>query len=139
MVVHLIRRPGVIVATLVTTILLLLCGGVGQAFARFNEAAHYPGATHLGDQTLVKYTPSLAFKRTGSYRSSDPFPKVYNWYSARFALGPESHAQSNCILMTRSSTSLWLIEEQVSVTVCSTPGGQMMFVMRSLIIPYMRW
>ena len=75
-------------------------------------------------------------RRTSAYRTNDPFNKVYNWYSVKFDLGPESYAQSNCILMAKSVTTGWVFEEQISVMLCNTPNDQMMFVMRSVLFRY---
>jgi hypothetical protein len=41
--------------------------------------------------------------------------------------------------MGRSFTTLWVIKEQITVTVCGTPNGQMMFVDRSSVLNYLRW
>lgn len=101
--------------------------------------ANYPGATRQSSSTRLRYAPSLVMRRTSTYRSNDPFPKVYNWYSRRFSLGPEQHAQGGCILMGRAFTTLWLIKEQITVTACSTPNGQMMFVDRSSVLHYGWW
>jgi hypothetical protein len=87
----------------------------------------------------VRYVPGLSIKRTNAYRSDAPFSEVYSWYSQRFRLGPEAHAQGSCILMGRSFTSFWVVKEQITVTVCGTPNGQMMFVTRSSVLPYSRF
>lgn len=102
-------------------------------------AADYPGAQRIGSDTMLRSTTGLAVKRTSVYRSSDPFSAIYNWYSQRFDLGPEAHAQGGCILMGRSFTTLWVVKEQITVTLCGTPNGQMMFVSRSSVLPYGRW
>jgi hypothetical protein len=130
------RRTIAIVTALSLLSLIALCivGGSGLYLA-----ADYPGAAQISSETMVRYTPGLVVKRTNSYRSSDPFPAIYNWYSQRFDLGPEAHAQGNCILMARSFTSFWVLREQITVTLCSTPNGQMMFVTRSSVLPYGRW
>lgn len=98
--------------------------------------ADYPGAIRSASETKLRYTPGLVLRRVSAYRSSDPFPKVYQWYSRRFDLGPESHAQGACVNMGRSFTTLWLIKEQITVTICGTPNGQMMFVDRSSVLNY---
>jgi hypothetical protein len=116
---------------------LLVAGAAGLWSAYL--PSDYPGATRAASDTRVRYVPSLVLRRTSTYRSSDPFPDVYNWYSKRFGLGPESHAQGGCILMGRSFTTLWVIKEQITVTVCGTPNGQMMFVDRSSVLNYLRW
>ena len=125
------------VAVLSLMALALSCvGGLGLALYVTYRASEYPGARLISDQNNVIYLPNFAWRRTTAYRTDDPFPKVYNWYSRRFELGPESHAQSNCILMARSATVGWGVEEQTSVTVCNTPTDRMMFVMRAFYIRY---
>jgi hypothetical protein len=123
-------------AALLLTALLVACAlGASEGYL----SADYPGSTRLSSQTMMRYTTGLAVKRTSVYRSSDAFSLIYNWYSQRFSLGPESHAQSGCILMGRSFTTLWVVKEQITVTVCGTPNGQMMFVSRSSVLPYRGW
>lgn len=117
--------------------LLALVGG-GLAVSEGYLASSFPGSTLTSSDTMVRYTPSPAVKRTNSYRTDAPFNEVYNWYSRRFALGPESHAQGGCILMARSFTTLWVVRDQITVTVCGTPNGQMMFVSRSSVLPLAR-
>jgi hypothetical protein len=129
------RRLG---AALVLLAAALSCGLVGAPLYQLYQATEYPGATRASEDDLFAYTPNFAWRHTAAYRTTDPFPKVYNWYSTRFALGPEAYAQSSCILMARSSTIIWRIEEQMSVTVCNTPNDRMMFVMRAFYIRYSR-
>jgi hypothetical protein len=127
------RRRTIIIGSALLLALLGLCGFAASASYL---AADYPGATQVHSETMLRYSAGLVVKRTSAYRSSDPFPAIYNWYSQRFDLGPESHAQGGCILMARSFSSMWLIKEQITVTVCGTPNGQMMFVSRSSVLPY---
>ena len=115
---------------------LCLFGLPAIALAQLYRADNYPGAVLISDQNLVRYVPNLVFRRTTSFRSDDPFNRVYNWYSNTFSLGPETFAQSNCILMARSWTTAWILEQQMSVMVCNTPKDQMMFVMRSVALRY---
>jgi hypothetical protein len=129
------RRIG---AALLLLAAALGCGVVGVPLYRLYQAIEYPGATNVSEQNLFNFSPNFVWRRTAAYRTADPFPKVYNWYSTRFALGPEAYAQSNCILMARSSTVVWQVEEQMSVTVCNTPTDRMMFVMRAFYIRYSR-
>jgi hypothetical protein len=125
------------IAVLLFLALVFSCGGgLGVALYQTYRATEYPGARQISDQSLVRYLPNFAWRRTTVYRTDDPFPKVYNWYSRRFSLGPETYAQSNCILMAKSATVGWGVEEQTSVTVCNTPTDRMMFVMRSFYIRY---
>jgi hypothetical protein len=125
------------IAVLSLLALALSCGGsLALVLYQTYRASEYPGATLIADQNNIIYLPNFAWRRTTAYRTDDPFPKVYNWYSSGLALGPEAHAQSNCILMAKSETVAWGVEEQTSVTVCNTPTDRMMFVMRSFYIRY---
>jgi hypothetical protein len=128
------RRLG---ATLLLLAVALSCSCVvGVPLYQLYQATEYPDAARISAENLFNYSPNFAWRRTAVYRTADPFPKVYNWYSNRFALGPETYAQSNCILMARSSTIAWRIEEQMSVMVCNTPTDRMMFVMRAFYVRY---
>lgn len=121
---------------------LMIWGSVGLiGFAlvalanRYRQADHYPGATQIADHSLYTWTPSLSLRLDTSYRTQDKFPDVYHWYSHTFSLGPEVRAQSACIILEKSDA--WLIlENQMSVMVCDTPHGRMMFVMRAVSFRY---
>jgi hypothetical protein len=123
-------------ALLFLTLSVAACGGSGLLLYRTYQAIDYPGATRVADQNLTLYTPNFVTRRTVVYRTDDPFPSVYNWYSNRFALGPESYAQGTCISMSKAASRTWLLEEQMSVMVCNTPTGRMMFVMRAFLVRY---
>lgn len=127
------RRLFALGSALLLCALVMLCAFILQASYL---SADYPGATRLSSKTMVQTRSGLAIKRTHTYRTDDPFARVYTWYSRRFSLGPESHAQGTCILMGRSFTTLWLVKEQITVTLCNTPNGQMAFVSRSSVVPF---
>ena len=113
--------------------IVLVFGGSVLAvwLVQYTRAADYPGAVLVADHTIYKGVPHIFMRRDTSYRTTDPFPNVYNWYSSAFDLGPETRAQSSCILMAKATT--WLaIERQTSVMICDTPSGRMVFVMRSV-------
>jgi hypothetical protein len=131
------RRTAVF--ALFLAVALCACAGLVPLLYRVYQAAAYPGATQIADETITHYTPNFSMRRTTVYRSADPFNKIYNWYSVKFDLGPESYAQSNCILMAKSVTTGWVFDEQMSVMLCHTPNDQMMFVMRSLLVRYPHW
>ena len=133
------RRRRTAALALFVAVALCACTGLGPLLYRIYQAAEYPGATQIADATVTRYTPNFVMRRTTVYRSADPFNKVYNWYSVKFDLGPESYAQSNCILMAKSVTTGWVFDEQMSVMLCNTPNDQMMFVIRSLLFRYPRF
>ena len=97
------------------------------------RAADYPGAARLSDHNNVKLG-SLDFRRDTTYRTGDPFPRVYNWYSSGHNLGPEARAQSNCILIERVYHELYVVERYMGVTMCDTPAGRMIYVTRTIAL-----
>ena len=120
-----------VAAGLAASIVLL---ALGAYVARYRAAADYPGAARMGGQDTYAVWPNPTVKRDTSYLSADPFAAVYNYYSAGFELGPESYAQSNCIQMARSFNDLVIIERHMSVMLCDTPRGRMIFVMRAVTL-----
>jgi hypothetical protein len=102
----------------------------------YQHSTDYPGALYVGDHTIYQFSSGPIIRRDASYRSSDPFNKVFNWYSSGFGLGPETFAQSGCALMARSFSDFEVVEREMSVMVCDTPNGRLIFVMRSLSL---RW
>lgn len=118
---------------------LILCVSFGVALSVAPAAEQYPGSIQVADDTLRFYQPNYVNRRTSVYRTNDAFNKVYNWYSSGFNLGPEAHAQGNCILIAHSTTALLILEEQMSVTLCNTPNGTMAFVMHTRSVRYTAW
>lgn len=104
---------------------------VALAVIQFRHAADYPGSKIVSDHSIYKISPRLYYRRDTSYRTSDPFPRVYNWYSSGFRLGPEKRAESGCILM-ENSTSFAVVKASMAVMLCDTNAGRMMFVMRAV-------
>ena len=106
---------------------------IGSAWVvRYRDAADYPGATFMGANMLYKFSPHLVIRRDTSYKTSAPFTDIYHFYSTGFDLGPEQHAQGTCILMANATTTAWVIETEMAVTLCDTPEGRMIFVMRTV-------
>jgi hypothetical protein len=93
--------------------------------------ADYPGASRLSDHST--YTLGhFSYRRDTAYRTKDLFPVVYNWYSSGHKLGPEEHAQSNCITMERTFREFFVIDRYMGVTLCDTRNGRMIFVTRTI-------
>ena len=120
--------------TLAALALLVAILSAGFLVARYRAAADYPGAELMAGQDTYSVWPNPTVKRDASYLSGDSFPAVYNFYSAGFALGPEIYAQSNCIQMARNFLDLYVIKRTMSVMLCDTPRGRMIFVMRALTV-----
>jgi hypothetical protein len=102
----------------------------------YRQSTDYPGALLRADDTIYKLSPTLSIRRDSTYLSGDRFNVVFNWYSSGFNLGPESYAQSGCALMARSFSDFNFIERQMSVMVCDTPKGRLIFVMRSMALKW---
>ena len=99
----------------------------------YRDSADYPGALRVADRTIYEFNP-LYIRRDASYRSGDKFNRIYNWYSVGFELGPEMHAQGVCSLMSKSFSDFGILERDMSVMVCDTPKGRLIFVMRALSV-----
>ena len=65
-----------------------------------------------------------------TYLTTDNFTAVYNWYSVTFDLGAEARALEKCTLLEGTNEQL-VVKRHVSVSLCNTPEGQMIFVTRS--------
>jgi hypothetical protein len=99
--------------------------------AALYRGAVYPGAHQISDNLSYKFGRSLYIRRDTMYRTDDSFAKIYQWYSTTFETGPEKRGMGSCNDLERSRT--WLIFQQdVSITLCDTLEGRMMFVMRSV-------
>jgi hypothetical protein len=96
------------------------------------QAADYPGAQMTSDNQITIWAPNPTLRRSTSYLSDDSFRAIYRFYSVGFDLGPEAHAESGCILMADSETTLGLIQQQMTVMLCDTPSGNAIFVMRAV-------
>jgi hypothetical protein len=127
------------IIAITAALIVALWGSLGFAAWRTYHAAEYPGATAVSDANLVRWGPNLAIKRTETFRSTDTFDKIYNWYSRQFDLGPERFANSNCLLMARSSNVIGPLALTTSVMICTTSADRMMFVQRTYILRYPDW
>lgn len=115
---------GIMGILLVTAVVLL-----SIFIQRQRQAAQYPGSIPLSSHSNYRQLPSH-FRWDNTYRTLDPFPNVYNWYSVRFDLGTEKRANGKCILLEGADAAL-IARRYMSVLLCNTPTGQMIFVSRS--------
>ena len=93
------------------------------------QTARYPGSIPISSHSNYKGLP-FEYRWDDTYRTSDSFNKVYNWYSITFDLGSESRALSGCILLEGTASSP-VVSRQYSVLLCNTQRGQMIYVTRS--------
>ncbi len=98
------------------------------AYRQELNSARYPNSVQISNHT--NYTGLPAHIRWyDSYLTRDDFTTVYNWYSITFDMGAEARANSNCIVLESSATRI-ATERQMSVILCSTSNGQMIYVSR---------
>ena len=112
---------------------LLAVIGVGViaawAIGQDRRAAQYPGAAPISSHSNYTALP-YHFRWDNAYRTTDPFPRVYNWYSTGFNLGTEARANGRCILL-EGATEWLTMARYTSVLLCDTPTERMIFVSRS--------
>ena len=99
------------------------------------QAADHPDAVLVADHNLYRWEPVLHFRRDTSYQAATEFPKLYNWYSRRFDLGPEARAESACITMEKADRVL-LLEWVTTVMLCDTGEQRRIFVTRTFTLRY---
>jgi len=113
-------------------VLLAALGAVallGSSVSRERKRAQYPGSVALTGHSNYSALPSQ-FRWDNSYRTVDPFPTVYQWYSTTFDLGAEARALGDCILLD-GTTSAFVVERYTSVVLCDTPTARLIYVTRS--------
>ncbi len=108
---------------------LALVAFLGSMVSRERKRAQYPGSVSLTGHSNYSALPSQ-FRWDNSYRTTDSFPTVYQWYSTTFGLGAESRALGDCILLDGTKNAL-VVERYTSVVLCDTPTGRLIYVTRS--------
>jgi hypothetical protein len=99
------------------------------------QAADYPEAVLVSDHNLYRLTPALHLRRDTSYQAEAEFPRLYNWYSRRFALGPEASAESACITMQKAD-KVFVLERVTTVKLCDTGSARRIYVTRTFTLRY---
>lgn len=121
----------------------VLAGCIGVSFATLlvvaglmlytlnvdRENGRYPDSTPISSHTNYTGFPRQ-FRWDDSYRTADPFPDVYNWYSTTFNLGAENRANGRCIVLENTNTTFF-ISRTVTVSLCNTSQGQLIFISRT--------
>jgi len=115
-------------------VVAVLCLGaiVVLGIRQDRQAAHYPGAQLISSHSNYSRLP-FRFKWDNSYRTTDSFTAVYQWYSVTFDLGAETRAQGRCILLEGTDDYL-LVRRHTNVILCNTATGQMIFVARHTLL-----
>ncbi len=103
--------------------------GLVSLIKQDRQQAQYPGAIPLSTHSNYKSLPR-SYRWDDSYRIDDGFRAVYEWYSLKFNTGAESRANGSCILL-ESEDQFFRAERFVSVVICGTPEGQLVFVTRT--------
>ncbi|MEJ2746521.1 MAG: hypothetical protein P8183_01175 [Anaerolineae bacterium] len=110
---------------------LLLFGlALAAIFALKQErlATRYPGSVPVASHSNYTGLPSR-FRWDDTYRTTDNFNDVYNWYSVTFELGAESRANGRCLLLEGTQEHFFL-QRSINVFLCNAPEGQTIFVSR---------
>ncbi|GJM41849.1 MAG: hypothetical protein DHS20C20_21310 [Ardenticatenaceae bacterium] len=106
-----------------------LAFGLVELVQRDRQTARYPGAS-----TVAVHSNYTGFPRSYSwddtFRTNDGFHAVYEWYSITFDMGAESRANGTCILLETDNQHL-LVHRFMTVTICGTQNGQLVFVDRT--------
>lgn len=108
---------------------ILIAGAGVVAVGRDRNRAHYPGAIAVTSHSNYSGLP-YQIRWDNSYFTTDNFTDVYNWYSVTFDLGAEARAIERCILLEGPNDQV-IIERYLSVLLCNTPEGQLIYVTRS--------
>jgi hypothetical protein len=118
-----------------TATILLLMSIAALLILAFNHeryADRYPQSVAVSSHSNYRGLPTH-FSWDNSYRTTDGFVSVYNWYSINFNLGAEARANSNCIVLEGSS-SRHIVTRYTSVILCDTGDSRLVFVSRSTIL-----
>lgn len=89
----------------------------------------YPGSVPIATHSNYASLPRT-YRWDDSFRIDDEFTAVYNWYSINFNMGAESRANGSCILLETDNQFL-RAERFMTVFICSTLEGQLVFVSRT--------
>lgn len=113
-------------------LLLLAAAALGMiivlTFVQDRNAARYPESTSISRHDNYTGLPTQ-FRWDNSYQTDDNFTRVYNWYSIGFDLGSEARALGGCILL-EGSKKWTVIRRYMSVMLCDTPRGRLIYVTR---------
>lgn len=93
------------------------------------QQAQYPGSIPISAHSNYKSLPR-SYRWDDTFRTDDGFRAVYEWYSLKFNTGAESRANGSCILL-ESDDEFYRVERFVSVVICGTLEGQLVFVSRT--------
>jgi hypothetical protein len=109
--------------------IIVVAGSLILMFARDWQSARYPGSIPLSNHSNYSGLP-YEYRWDNSYRSSGNFTDIYNWYSITFDLGAETRAMGKCTILEGSNARL-AFSRHISVSLCGTDFGQMIYVTRS--------
>ncbi|NJK79999.1 MAG: hypothetical protein HC876_21685 [Chloroflexaceae bacterium] len=107
--------------------------GVASLLLIGYHSIDYPDATIVSRHTRTYFSGRPSLRQDASYRTTDHFPAIYNWYSNGFDLGPESKALSQCSLLEHDTQWL-LVQHHMSVMICDTTSDRMIFVERTFTL-----
>lgn len=111
------------------TFILLILFGLVSLIKQDRRQVQYPGSIPISNHSNYKSLPR-SYRWDDAFRTNDGFKSVYEWYSLKFSMGAESRANGSCILLEADDEFL-RAERFISVVICGTPEGQLVFVSRT--------
>ncbi len=114
---------------LLTLLFFIAAFGLISLINRDRQQVQYPGSTPISAHSNYKSLPR-SYRWDDSFRTNDEFRAVYEWYSLKFNMGAESRANGSCILL-EADDRFFRFERFITVFICGTPQGQMVFVSRT--------
>ncbi|WP_420630231.1 hypothetical protein [Candidatus Leptofilum sp.] len=93
------------------------------------QQVQYPGSVPLAAHSNYASLPRT-YRWDDTFRTQDGFTAVYNWYSTNFNMGAEARANGSCIYLETNENYI-RIERYMSVFICGTAEGQLVFVSRT--------
>lgn len=98
-------------------------------FNRDRQTVQYPGSIPISAHSNYTNLPR-SYRWDDTFRTDDEFTAVYNWYSLNFNMGSESRALGSCIFL-EADDEFYRTQRFMTVFICDTPEGQLVFVSRS--------
>jgi hypothetical protein len=114
---------------LLLILLFTVAFGLVSFITQDRQQAQYPGSVSLSAHSNYKGLPR-SYRWDDSFRTNDEFRAVYEWYSLKFNMGAESRANGSCILL-EADDQYFRAERFISVFICGTPEGQLVYVSRT--------
>ena len=102
---------------------------LGFLLQQTRQATHYPGSRLVSSHSNYTRLPRR-FKWDETYRTTDEFPEVMNWYSHALDLTGEMAAMERCVY-SEGTNQQGFISRYTSIFICDSDGSTLVFVSRT--------